>query len=58
MHNLIYIDETATDVNFQCSVCDAVIGFNKPGIGNPCPENLAGEWVAPANPEQWMGNCV
>ena len=58
MHNLIYMDEDETDVNFLCSICNQPISFNKPGIGSPCPGSAAGVWIPPENPEQWMGPCL
>lgn len=57
-HTLIYDSETTTDIVFKCSVCGRIIGFNKPGIGEPsATQDLVGTWIHPNNPEQWMGDC-
>lgn len=58
-HDLQFLSETDTDVLFACSVCGAEIGFNKPGIGEPCPgPDGQGGWVPPDNPDQWMPTCA
>lgn len=56
-HALIFSEETETDVVFQCANCGAVIGFNKPDIGEPSPSLVNGEWQPPENPDQWMSPC-
>ena len=58
-HVLSTQSEDADNVVFTCDVCSAVIGFNKPHVGEPCPtQDLAGTWIPPENPEQWMGPCT
>ena len=57
MHDLQFESENGVNVKFRCLNCGDEINFNKPGVGEPCPEKIEGEWVAPENPEQWMGPC-
>ena len=57
-HTLVYDSETTTDIVFKCTKCSKVIGFNKPGIGEPSAfQDVDGSWDHPTNPEQWMGEC-
>lgn len=57
-HQLAYDVEIATDVIFRCRACAAVIGFNKPGVGEPSAIALkGGGWATPENPDQWMEPC-
>ena len=57
-HTLQFQEETAADVIFACSICGELIGFNKPGIGEPFPILVAGAWQPPENPDQWMSPCT
>lgn len=57
-HALVFDHETETDAVFSCTTCGAVIGFNKEGIGEPHAVLVAGQWQAPANPDQWMTPCT
>ena len=58
-HNLEFFEETAADAVFKCRDCGAIIGFNKPGIGEPSAIALeGGGWAHPERPEQWMTDCT
>lgn len=56
-HSLVFQEETATDVVFRCVHCNRIIGFNKPGVGEPAAELVDGQWAHPPNPDQWMELC-
>lgn len=57
-HNFLMKEVTDTDVVFQCSVCGALLGFNKPGIGEPAAVSLGdGTWEAPADAHLYIGEC-
>jgi predicted RNA-binding Zn-ribbon protein involved in translation (DUF1610 family) len=59
MHELIFNEETETDVFFRCVQCGEIIGFNKPDIGKPCAVSVdKDEWQPAKNPDQWMGLCT
>lgn len=59
LHNLQLDHVNDIDVHFRCTQCDQVIGFNKPGIGEPCAiDNGDGTWAAPENADIWMSPCV
>jgi hypothetical protein len=50
--------ETEERVEFLCSTCNRVIGFVKPGYGDPNPvPDGAGGWVPPENVLDWMDPC-
>lgn len=59
-HNFVQFDDTGKeDVVFQCSKCLKLIGFNKPGIGEPFAiDNGDNTWSTPDNPTQWMSPCL
>lgn len=56
-HTWAFSHETATDHVFACSICGTVIGFNKPGIGEPTAD-LTGETPAPPpEADDYVGPC-
>lgn len=57
MHELAFDHETELDAVFVCSKCGTPIGFNKSETSEPHAEQVAGTWVYPENPEQWMAPC-
>lgn len=56
-HDLQFESENGVNVMFRCLNCGEPIGFNKPGIGTPCPERIEGLWVAPIDADLYMGPC-
>lgn len=46
-----------TQVLFTCSVCQKEIAFARQGDGEPFATSVDGQWLHPANPEQWLGPC-
>jgi len=58
MHTLSFDSETGTDAMFRCTSCGQIIGFKKPGIGEPAAVPLeGGGWTHPDNFDQWMVLC-
>lgn len=57
MHEVIFLEETDTDVVFKCVRCEKLIGFNKPGVGEPSPTLKDGTWVPPKGFEIYMDPC-
>lgn len=57
-HQWVVRRETDTDVEFECSNCGTLNGFNKPGIGSPSaipvPPN---QWEAPPDADRYVGEC-
>lgn len=56
-HSMVLKEETATDVLFECSNCGTLLGFNKPGIGEPVPVQTEGGWAPPEGFESYIGPC-
>ena len=58
-HNLIFKEETETDVMFECANCHCVLGLNKPGIGLPCAvQKEKGNWQPPDDWKAYMPACI
>lgn len=58
-HVLAPESESEHGVVFRCAVCSAVCEFVKPDFGSPSPtQPPEGGWLAPENPDQWMGPCT
>jgi hypothetical protein len=57
MHEIIFDHEEGNDAVFKCIKCNAPIGFNKEGIGDPSAKFVDGVWVAPENYNDWMSPC-
>lgn len=58
-HTLVLDHVNTIDVRFVCQTCGQVIGFNKPGIGQPAAADLGGgSWAPPENPDFWMSPCT
>lgn len=57
-HAFVFSHETEADHVFACSICGTVIGFNKPGIGEP-NAILTGETpMPPEDADKYVGPCT
>lgn len=56
-HKMVVKEETDTDVLFECENCKTQLGFNKPGVGEPCPILTPEGWVPPEGFEAYIGPC-
>ena len=61
-HQIQFDHETETDAVFACTICGAVVGFNKHGVGDPQGEPhsefINDVWVLPVDAEQYFGDCT
>lgn len=55
MHSFVVIGQTDTNVDFQCSNCMEIIGFNKPGVGEPSAVDNNGVWIPPEDVAKYVG---
>lgn len=57
-HQFVLTEETDTDHVFACSVCGVVVGFNKPGIGEPNADLSGPVPVPPADVDAYVTPCT
>lgn len=57
-HSFVFDSETEQDHVFRCTVCGRLVGFNKPGIGEPNASESGGAWIPPADIENYVTPCT
>lgn len=57
-HELKFLEETKTDVVFQCIHCEQKIGFNKPGTGEPAALFDEGVWFPDPDFAKYLNPCI
>lgn len=57
-HVWAFSHETENDHVFQCSVCGAFIGFNKPGIGTPNAVMVNDVLTPPEDADKYVDACI
>lgn len=56
-HEFVFSLETETDHIFVCTICSAVIGFNKPGVGSPNAIVTEGDPLPPEDICHYVDPC-
>lgn len=56
-HVFTFEHENTIDIYFSCSICGQVLGFNKPGLGEPHAIPNGASWDAPDDHDKYIGPC-